>query len=186
MQEVKFESNYGNFDYRLTAVVGETLTPATLTMVIQGLANVAYRVVGSYVDKALGVKSKSKGGDGRTAVLYSEQDGETINAAVSTKLKEIEAENNDALKPLQMSFAVIGEHAYGAETKPSKEAEALWVKVPLLTGTEFSIALEKLGLDESYTDESGIRACHKMLLEADRARREAAKEETFAKLGLTK
>lgn len=112
--KIEVKSNYGNFDYRLTAEVGEDVNVQTVSLCKQGLLNIAYRVAGSAVDKALGVKE-------RKAVNYSEADAERINAAVSKKLAELEAKDG-TLKALEMSFAVTGEHEWGA-TVESKFTE---------------------------------------------------------------
>lgn len=112
--KIEVKSNYGNFDYRLTAEVGDSVNAETVSLCKQGLLNIAYRVAGSAVDKALGVKE-------RKAVNYSEADAERINAAVSGKLKELEAKDS-TLKALEMSFAVTGEHEWGA-TVESKFTE---------------------------------------------------------------
>lgn len=184
--KIEFKSNYGAFAYRMTAEIGEDVNPATVALALQGLANICYRTVGSNVDKALGVKSKKNGGDGRMAVLYSPADAERINTAVSAKLVEIEAENGGALKPLAMSFAVIGEHVFGESQKPSKEAEALWTSIQSIKDEAvFAQSLAKLGLTEDTADdEHGIPACHKLLLERDRAAKAAARAKTMAELGL--
>lgn len=174
MQTIEFHSNYGPFSYRMTAEIGDDVNPSTVALAKQGMANICYRTVGSNVDKALGVKSKKNGGDGRSALLYSEQDGETINAAVSKKLTELEAEENGALKPLKLSFAVTGQYV-PAEAKPSKEATEVWVKIQALPEPAFATALEKLGLTaEDYDDDRAIAAIHKKMLEAKRAAAAAA------------
>lgn len=173
MKTISFESNYGNFAYRLNAEVGEELTSATESLCVQGLANIAYRVAGSAVDKALGVKE-------RKGVVFSDADGERINAAVSKKIGELEAKDTK-LKELKMSFAVTGQHVFGeGGDAPTKEATEMWTRVQGLPPEKFEVALKSLGLAEDYTDESGILACKKKLTEA----KAAAKAQAAALLGI--
>lgn len=175
MKTIEFRSNYGNFDYRMTAEVGEELTAATEALAAQGLANICYRVAGSSVDKALGAKD-------RKAVLFSDADGEKINAAVSAKINAmLAAEKTKVLQALKLSFAVTGEHVFGESADaPSKEATEMWTKVQGLAPEHFALALKALGLDEEYTDESGILACKRKLQEA----KAKAKAETLALVGV--
>lgn len=186
MKTIEFKSNFARFAYRMTAEVGEDLTPATTALCIQGLANICYRTVGSNVDKKLGIKSKKNGGDGRNAVLYSVEDGERINTAVSEKLTEMEKDEKtgDEIRPLKLSFAVTGEHEFGTGSEPTKEDEAMWTKVQALPDAELAKALVALKLDEDYDDESGLRACREMRLAAERAAKEAAKKGVMGLLGV--
>jgi hypothetical protein len=116
MSQIQFESNYGNFAYRFTAQIGEDVNPQTQYLAKQGLANIAYRVAGSSVDKALGVKE-------RRSVEYSDEDGERINDAVSKKLKELEGKET-MLSALKLSFAVTGKHEFGEAASPKVRATA--------------------------------------------------------------
>lgn len=175
MKTIKFESNYGNFAYRMTAEVGEDLTDATAALAVQGLANICYRVAGSAVDKALGVKE-------RKSVLFSAADGERISAAVSKKLVELEGKT-PILAALKMSFAVTGQHEFGtAGGDPTKEATELWTKVQAKPEAEFEKALTQLGLDADYDDEKGIAACHAFLRKVKEVQK-AALEATKNALG---
>lgn len=169
MKTITFESNYGNFSYRMTAEIGDEVNAATEVLCTQGLANICYRVAGSSVDKALGVKE-------RKGVEYSDNDGERINAAVSDKLtKMLLEEKTKGLAPLKLSFAVTGQHEFGSTSDaPSKEATELWVKVQAMQGEKFEKALKVLGLNEDYTDESGILAAKKFLQAAKKAAQVAA------------
>lgn len=192
MKTIEFKSNYGNFDYRMTAEVGDEVNAATTVLCLQGLANICYRVAGSSVDKALGVKE-------RKGVVFSDADGERINAAVSKKLTEMLVKDA-TLVPLKLSFAVTGEHEWGAGADaPSKKAEELWTRVQGLVetpeelaagmakGAKFEKALAALGLAEDYTDETGIAACMKMVAAANAAARAAkakAEAQTAALIGV--
>lgn len=177
MKRIKFESNYGFFAYSLSAEVGEELTAATEELCQQGLANIAYRVAGSAVDKALGVKTKEgKKYEKRNEVLYSEEDAERINAAVSGKITELEnGTAGQKIKELKLSFSVTGEHEFGVSKGDShrKAAELLWAKVEALEASDmkkFDDTLKTLGLDpENYTPEAGIEACRAKIAEAARA-----------------
>ena len=187
MKTIEFKSNFARFAYRMTAEVGEELTPATTALCIQGLANICYRTVGSNVDKKLGIKSKKNGGDGRTAVLYSVEDAERINAAVSEKITEMEKDEKDGAmtKLLKLSFAVTGEHEFGVGAEPTKEDEAFWTQVQALPETEFAKALELLKLDpEDYDDDKALRACREMRLVAEREAKAAAKAGLLGRLGV--
>lgn len=181
MKTITFNSNYSAYSYRMNAEVGEDLTPATLELCMQGVANICYRTVGSNVDKKLGVKSKKNGGMGRDGITFDPAHIPTIEAAVSEKITELEKdEKNGAMfKAMKLSFAVTGEYVKG-ETASSKEAEALWTQVQALPGDKFETALKKLGLAEDYDDASGIAACQRHI----QAEKRAAAERAKAGLGL--
>lgn len=167
---IEFESSYGNFAYKISAEIGEDVNPQTVFLAKQGLANIAYRVCGSSVDKALGVKD-------RKSVEFSDATGEQINAAVSKKLTELEGKAKDALpKELKVSFQITGQHEFGVAESGTKEATAVWTQ---LQGekdeAKFALTLKKLGLGEDYTDETAIVAVAKALRDARKAAAEAAK-----------
>lgn len=173
MKTIEQTSNYGNFNYRITAEVGEDVNPATIALCEQGMLNIAYRIAGSAVDKALGVKE-------RKGVEYSEESAQIINAAVSKKLTELVGKT-PALTGLKLSFAVTGQHEFGATgDAPTKEATEMWTKVQALPAEKFATALKALGLAEDYTDETGILACKRKLTEA----KAAAKAQASALLGV--
>lgn len=168
MKTIEQTSNYGNFAYRITAEVGEDVNPATVALCGQGMLNIAYRIAGSAVDKALGVKE-------RKGVEYSEESAQIINAAVSKKLGEL-VEKTPALAGLKLSFAVTGQHEFGeAGGGATKEAAALWAEVQGWETPKFEAALKKMGLTSDYTDEAGIMACKKVLQDAKKRAAEAAK-----------
>lgn len=187
MKTIEFKSNYGNFAYRMTAEVGEELTPATEVLAVQGLANICYRVAGSSVDKVLGVKV-------RKDVSFSDDDGERINAAVSKKIGEMVGKDA-ALTALKLSFAVTGQHVFGeGGDAPTKEATEMWTRVQALKEPKFGQAMSALGfvgtviteedgaqhVDYDYDDASGILACKKKLTEA----KAAAKLQAATLLGI--
>lgn len=106
MSEVNFVSNYGNFDYEMSVkLTDESLSPAAKSFIKEGLANIAYRVCGSAVDKALGVLPESKGGTGRRGIEYSQGSARIIETTVWDKLATL------GLK--DVGFKIIGEHEYG-------------------------------------------------------------------------
>lgn len=167
MKKITFESNYGHFAYRFDAEIGDAVNAQSEWLCYQGLANIAYRVAGSAVDKALGIKE-------RKSVEYSDADGERINAAVSKKLTELAAKEGN-IKLLNMSFAVTGQHVFGeGNDAPTKEATEMWTKVQALEEGKFKAALKTLGLAEDYTDEQGIMACKARLTAAKQAAKVAA------------
>lgn len=173
MKTITFESNYGNFAYRITAEVGENLTEATEWLALQGIANIAYRVAGSAVDKAMGVKVRKE-------LLFTPEAGEQISAAVSKKLTELEAKD-EKLKALKCGFAVTGQHEFGATGEVSKEVQELWGKVQALYGEAFAKALTNLRTfgfpeGEDYEDEDGLAACKALLRKVKEDAKKAAQE----------
>lgn len=114
MKKITFTSNYGNFAYRMTAEIGDSVNPETEFLCMQGLANICYRVAGSNVDKALGAKE-------RKAVEWSDEDGERITAAVSEKITALEVKSPE-LKKLSLDFAVTGQHEFGTASADAGKA----------------------------------------------------------------
>lgn len=139
--KIVFKSNYGNFDYSMEVELGLTppLPPGVEVLIQQGLANIAYRVAGSAVDKALGVET-GKGKEGRRGVKWGQRipilgkDGkqltetndegavvgstndakDVITETVNTKLAEL-AGKADSGVPKGITFSILGQHEYGAE-----------------------------------------------------------------------
>jgi len=149
---IKFESNYGNFAYRLEAAVPDG---GSTTLMVQGLANIAYRVAGSSIDKALSAKD-------RKAVLYSEEDAQRINAAVSAKIVELE-KKDATLNSLALSFSITGQHVFGESNgeKSRALATAMWTQIQSQPDASFKVACSIFGIDpESYTDASAVEAIH--------------------------
>lgn len=161
---ITFASNYGNFEYEMSLTlqpdifrpfqtIDETSTMeekevdkserAVLATMVklwqQGLANIAYRVAGSAVDKALGVET-GKGKEGRRGVKFDaivkivDKDGnpvrevnaegvavrkeqfarDIIEETVNQKLQELgKKEGSDV--PAGITFRITGQHEYGAE-----------------------------------------------------------------------
>lgn len=106
---ITFDSNYGNFDYTIGAEIEDSeLSPLAVELAKQGLANIAYRVAGSAVDKALAIDPKV----GRRSVEYSEEAGEKIDASVKATLAKLEAAEKNAL-PKGVTFTVTGKHEFG-------------------------------------------------------------------------
>lgn len=181
MKTLEFTSNYAAFTYRMTALVGEDLTEATEALCKEGISNLCYRVAGSAVDKALGVKSKKNGGMGRDGIAFDPKHIPTIESAVSAKITELENAEGSKLKALALSFAVTGEYVKGETAGSSKEAEALWVQVQKLPSEKFNGAMMKLGFKANtddtfdYDDDSGIAACQRHIQAEKRAAAERAR-----------
>lgn len=176
MKTIEFKSNYGNFAYSLTATIGEDVNEETSWLAeTQGLGNLAYRVCGSAVDKALEVKTKEAKFDNRKDVPYGQANLDKINAAVTASITKIVADKPIVGK-LNMKFAVTGQHVFGESSDaPTKEATELWTTVQGKQGEAFTKALKVLGLKEDdYTDESGVLACKRFLQDAKRKAKEAA------------
>lgn len=170
----------------MTAEVGEELTAGTEFLAMQGIANLCYRTVGSNVDKALGVKSRKNGGDGRTALNFSDADGETINKAVSAKLTELEAkEGGAAMRALKLSFAVTGQHVFGesAQGEPTKADKELWTNIQSFDGVKFEAAVKLIGIPEDYDDDSALKAVRAWRLAEDRKALEESAKKRAAMLG---
>lgn len=166
-----FNSNWGNFAYALVAnIVEETLSEKTLKLIDEGMANLSYRACGSSVAKALGVKTGS-GEEGRRGVLYSDEDAERINKAANDKLTKL------GFSDSEISFSVTGQHEYGAEEKPTKEATEAWTKIQAMPEPRFTEKCKLIGIDpESYEDADAILKVRRFLI--DTARK--AKENAFA------
>lgn len=182
MKTITFSSNYAAFTYRMTAEVGENLTEATEALCYEGVSNLCYRVAGSAVDKALGVKSKKNGGQGRDGIAFDAKHIPTIESAVSAKITELENAEGSKLKALGLSFAVTGEYVKGETAGSSKEAEALWDQVQKLPLDKFDSAMAKLGFvkdpsgaDWVYNDAEGVAACQRHIQAEKRAAAERAR-----------
>lgn len=152
--KIEQKSNYGNFDYSISAEIGDDVNAGTQALCKQGLANIAYRVCGSSVDKALGVKD-------RKALGYTSELGNQIDVAVNKKLVELEGKDA-ALKSLGITFHVTGQHEFGAEGGVSSRviATAVWTQMQSLPDAQFAVARMIYGVPEEYTDESAIEAVH--------------------------
>lgn len=177
MKTIEFKSNYGNFAYRFTAEVGEEVNAASTALCVQGLANIAYRVAGSAVDKALGVKE-------RKGVEFSDADGERINAAVSKKLNEMIVKDS-VLGNLKLSFAVTGQHVFGGsdQGEPTKADKELWTNIQSFDGVKFEAAVKLIGIPEDYDDESALKAVRAWRLAEDRKALEESAKKRAAMLG---
>jgi len=174
MKEIVFNSNYGNFAYRMTAVIGDEVNAATEQLCLQGLANIGYRIAGSNVDKGLGVKVRKE-------VLYSEADGERINGFVADALKKLEEKEGSLLKALKMDFAVTGEYVPSTSgPSESKEAKDMWAVIAALPEEKKKGALTKLGLQEGFSEAEAVAAVHTAL----KAAKAAAKLAAMGGLGL--
>ena len=166
--KIEFNSNYGQFDYNMAVEITEEVGEPALSLIKEGLANIAYRVCGSAADKKMGVVGE-KGVKlcKRGEVEYTDEKAMVLKESVAAKLKELA---KDSPFYAGVEFTVTGKHeaaeGNGGETK---EARTLWETVQALPEVQFEKALAKLGLDVDYTDEQGIAACRRTLLEAKRA-----------------
>ncbi len=181
MKTIVFTSNFANFDYSATIQMpDEVLSPEAERYIRKGVANDMYRAAGSSVQKefeaefpAVKVRDKAVPADerGRRAVPYN-----TDTVAKFTKLANeacvaIAKEDGGPL----ITVAVTGQHEFNKDgDAPTKEATELWTSVQGKVGEAFEKALKVLGLDETYTDESGVLACKRFLQEAKRKAKEAA------------
>lgn len=187
MKTITFNSNYAAFTYRMTAEVGEDLTLATEALCLEGVSNLCYRVAGSAVDKALNVKSKKNGGQGRDGIAFDPKHIPTIESAVSAKITELENAEGSKLKALGLSFAVTGEYVKGENnTGITKAGEKLWVQVQgLKDPAQFAKVMKNLGLDvEDYDDERGIKACTENIRKSEAEAKAAAEKARNEALGL--
>lgn len=174
MKKIEFKSNYGRFEYKMTAMIGDEVNAATEQLCLQGLANIGYRIAGSNVDKGLGAKVRKE-------VEWSEQTGEQINGFVATALKKLEEKEGSLLRSLKLDFAVTGEYQpSSAGPSESKEAKDMWAVIAALAPEKKANALEKLGLEAGFTEEEAISAVHAKL----KAAKAAAKLAAMGGLGL--
>lgn len=159
---IQFKSNYGNFDYVMSVELGLTppLPDGVESLIQQGLANIAYRVAGSAVDKALGVET-GKGKEGRRgvkwdAVIVSGKGDEEIRTPAS---KVIETTVNDKLAllidvPKGITFKVTGQHEYGAEGESAMVRATAFVETLMAkqeTEAQLRGTLGMLGMADAET-----------------------------------
>lgn len=152
--KIVFKSNYGNFDYSMEVELGlvPPLPAGVETLIQQGLANIAYRVAGSAVDKALGVET-GKGKEGRRGVKYSDELAKVIEATVGAKLAELSAKADSGV-PTGISFKVVGAHEYGAEGESAMVRATAFVDALMATpATEAKLRdmVGMLGLADAET-----------------------------------
>ncbi len=178
MKKITFSSNYGNFATRLTAEIGEDVNAATTWLAeTQGLGNIAYRVAGSKVDKAFGVKTaKDRKFEKRVDVPFSAANQLIVETAVRSAIEELE-KATPSIVSLNLTFNVTGLHEFGStDTAPTKEATELWVKIQQLPTEKFNEKLKVLGLNEhSYDDATAVLAIRDALRKARAAAAEQQK-----------
>lgn len=126
--KIQFNSNYGNFKTQLTATV-----PDGSNKVIseEGLANILYRVCGSGVDKAFGLKKGNK----RTEIVYSVDNAAKVTKAVENKIMELCGVSDEAgftagkdaaeYESLELAFKVTGQHEAGESASAMVRATTL-------------------------------------------------------------
>lgn len=179
MKTIKFVSNYGNFATEMVAQIGQDVNPATTWLAeTQGLGNLQYRMCGSRVDKALGVKTKEgRKYEKRVEVPYSVENAKKVSDAVEAALADL-AKETPLVKELNISFRITGQHEFGAsDDKPTKEATATWTHMQSLPEPEFHAALKVIGLSpDDYDDERGILAVRDSLRKARQAAADNAKK----------
>ena len=176
MQKITFESNVGNFNYRLTAIVGDEVNAESVNLCKEGLANLGFRAGASAGFKALlklGFLTKE---DKRDSVRYwatvttKGKDGEeithdaveVIESAVQAKLDELAGDKD---KPLPaMEFIITGEHTSGETEASRKQATAMWGQVMAKSEPARAAMLVAIGVMDGGADEvAGIEACHTFL-----------------------
>ena len=129
MKEVTFTSNWGRFNYAISAQVSDTLTGPELATVKQGLANCGFRAVGSGVEKALVTAKAMHKDDSRKVVVYNEKNVGIITTEARATLNKIIAK--DGLLP--MTYKVTGEHIFDEQATPMVRATTL---IDSLLGTD--------------------------------------------------
>lgn len=166
MITAKYNSNYGNHAYTISADVPEGLTPLVMALVVEGLANVGFRVAGSSVDKALKLGENS-----RKSVVYSDETARAIEAAVAEKLEKLQSAETDPM-PEGISFEVTGEHVFGEAGSAMVRATQF---VDLLMAADEAKLREVLGMfDETAAeaDRDGLIAiAHKAGLGQQKGRK---------------
>lgn len=122
MKEIKFKSNFGPFAYEITTEVGEDVNEASTNLCIAGIANTAYRAVGSAVEKALVKAGVMAEKTPRNEIAYS---GETATLVVEAAQEKLDAIVKADKLPTLL-YAPQGEHQYGeGQGSTRKLAEAM-------------------------------------------------------------
>jgi hypothetical protein len=154
MKEITFDSNFGQFNYRITAMVGDEVNEQSTNLCIRGLADTGFRGVASEVEKALVKGGFATKETKRSEIEYSEEASAVIQTTAQSKLDEIATKANLP----EMTFEVTGKHEYGDQEQSRVMATAMWAQVK-----DNDALRASLGADEDTTDEAGIELAHKFL-----------------------
>lgn len=154
--KVSFSSNWGRFDYTLTAEIADGLPVNVVNIVAnEGLANLGFRACGSNVEKALVDAEVMEKTDKRNSVVYSAENAKVIQDAAQTKLDELsESEDYPAV-----SIKVGGEHVFGETEASRKMATELFAKVK----TNPALGAGIPGYGDAKDDNERVESCHAFL-----------------------
>jgi hypothetical protein len=165
MKDITVSSNFGRFATRITTEVGEEVNEKTTALCVEGLSSLLFRQGGSAGEKAIiavggvdangvAVSKDSK----RADIPYTKERASAFIKSVNETL------NGEKSKFPTIIVEVTGEHVYGEDTnKPSKEAKEQWASVK-----DNEKAHAKLGLVKPFTQEDGVLALHRYLVESKR------------------
>lgn len=154
MKEITFDSNFGQFNYRITAEIGDEVNEMSTNLCVRGLADTGFRGVASEVEKALTKAGFSTKDTKRSEIEYSDEAALVIQETAQSKLDEIATKANLPA----MTFEVTGKHEYGDQEQSRVMATAMWSQVK-----DNDALRASLGADDDTTDEAGIELAHKFL-----------------------
>jgi hypothetical protein len=151
--KIQFSSNWGQFNYTLSANVPDGIDKGIVALVAQeGLANLGFRACGSNVEKAFVKAEVMDKSDKRNTVAYSEANGKVLQAAAQATLDKISVEEGYP----EVEIAVTGEHVFGEAEVSRKMALALLEKA--------SPAMKlALGIDDKIEESDAIEKAHAFL-----------------------
>lgn len=163
----------GNVAVKASLELPEGLNPGVATLAGEGLTQILQRKPSSAWEKAEAGYEKRPEGFKRNSIAFSAKSAENLEELFNAAL------------PAGVSVEFVMAEHVGGETKPSKEAEALWTQVQGYPEERFAKACVQLGIDpEAGDDEAGVKACHAYLVEAKRRVAEAAKAD-LGSVGMT-
>lgn len=187
MKTLQINSNFGRFATTASVELPVELDGTFEELLCSGLENELFRTGGSAGFKAVvalgGEALPDKDGNvkpidkktQRSLIPYSAERAKVLAAAMN------EAANKEGSKLPPIRFAVTGEYVYGEAAGSSKEAKETWAEVTKLDDEAKLEALVALGLEEDCTEEEGVAAVHRFLLEEKRKAAAAAKARMFGK-----
>lgn len=165
--QIVFNSYTGKFSYRLSAKwtggeIDEDTLKVSEPLLLEGLANLAYRFLSSKVDKALREKGLLGSDAPRKELEYSSGAARTIETVVDEAIEKMDG----GWKGWSFKFEITGEHVIGDGAAPMARATNL---VNTFLGTPME-ANYRLLLGEGDRDEL-IRKAHSMGLGIDLPRK---------------
>lgn len=159
MKNIKFESNFGRFNYSITCEIGEEVNEATTELALQGLANVGFRAVASEVNKALVKAGLAEKTTARADIGYGNEAVAVITSAAQAKLDKLASDEGLP----GMTFNVSGEHVFGETEVSRKRATELWNKVNAMEETKRVGMMLSLDINEDDEESVAIEKCHAFL-----------------------